>query len=257
MMLAIVVIIISCSKKEGNNNPPVEKKKCAWVAGWEDSTGYGMIIYSADAGETWVRQGEGQAQLQGIWAINSQRIFVVGGVGGDTDDERGFVSHTIDGGVTWDSIVPANDYNRHEWIGVVSNGNTVVIYGGASHYMASTDEGETWRYDSILGMSGGTRPADINHMIMLNPQTWWVACDEGHIALTTDGGSTWTIQQTGQGGYFLVGIDAWDSQLALAVGTSESLPKNVPILKTSNGGTNWEVKQTFNADLNKVTFIKD
>jgi len=348
LVMTIIVVIISCSKNE-DNPVPAERKKCAWVSGSEDSTGYGMILYSSDAGETWVRQGQGTTALQGIgvldiwaldennvwatgtnnvilrtinggqtwtrvpalpnqantelmsisivnntniwisgsggtvynsidgglnwtmfdttffqsggmqgiWAINSQRIFVVGGVAQIGQAERGFVGYTVDGGATWESFVPTNDYNKNEWIGVVSNGNTVVIYGGKSHYMMSTDEGETWRNDSVSGAGGGGTPADINHLIMLNSQTWWGAFDMGHIGLTTDGGLTWSIQETGHGGDYLVGIDAWDSQLALAVGTSEGLPKDVPILKTSNGGANWEVKHTYNSNLNKVTFIKE
>ena len=345
IVMAAIIIIISCNKKD-DDPVPVERKKCAWVVGMEDSTGYGMILYSADTGETWVRQGQGSTALQGIgvediwaldennvwatgtnnvilrtinggqtwsriqapanianmnlmsisivdntniwisgdngtiynstddgstwtmfdtsffhnggmqgiWAISPEKIYVVGGIGSGA--ERGFIGYTLNGGATWDSVFPANDYNRHEWIGVTASGNTIVVYGGKSHYMVSTDGGTTWKNDSVPGVSGGAGPADINHLIMLNSQTWWGAFDEGHICITTDGGSTWTLQQTNQGYYYMVGIDAWDSHLALAVGTSEGLPEKVPILKTSNGGAHWEVKHTYNSNLNKVSFIK-
>lgn len=33
----------------------VSKKKCAWVVGDYGGTGYGMILYSADGGDTWER----------------------------------------------------------------------------------------------------------------------------------------------------------------------------------------------------------
>ncbi|MCK4408006.1 MAG: hypothetical protein KAV44_10045 [Bacteroidales bacterium] len=347
IVMAAIIIIISCNKK--NDDPvPVERKKCAWVVGWEDSTGYGMILYSADAGETWVRQGQGSTALQGIdvddiwaldennvwatgtnnvilrtinggqtwsriqapaniantvlmsisiidntniwisggsgivynsidggstwtmfdtsffhcggmqgiWAINPQVVYVVGGISKNTDNERGFVGYTQDGGATWDSVFPANNYNKHEWIGVTASGNTIVVYGVKSHYMVSTDGGTTWKNDSIPGTGGGGTPADINHLIMLNSQIWWGSLDMGQIYLTTDGGSTWASQLSGQGGKYLVGIDAWDSQLALAVGMSVSWPEQGPILKTSNGGAHWEVKHTYNSNLNKVSFIK-
>ena len=347
MMLTIIVVTNSCSKKE-DKTPTILKNKCAWVSGQEDCTGYGLILYTPDAGENWVRQGQGQASLQGIdvvdiwavdedivwavgsknrilrsqnggqgwfqiqapvhpanpellsisvinrnniwisggngavynstdggnnwtmfdtsffhsggmqgiWAITPEKVYVVGGIGGKKSAERGFIGYTLNGGATWDSVFPADDYNRNEWIGVTSAGNTIVVYGGKSHYMVSTNGGTTWINDSIPS-TGGVDGSDINHLIMLNPQTWWGALDEGHIYITTDGGSIWTAQKTGQvGGYYLVGIDAWDRQLALVVGTSEQVPKNVPILKTSNGGTLWEVKYTCNSDLNKVSFIK-
>ncbi len=80
--------------------------------------------------------------------------------------------------------------------------------------------------------------------------------DMGHICFTTYGGSTWTIQETDEGGSFLVGIDAWDSQLALVVGTLSGYPPYGPILKTSNGGTLWQTKHEYNTYLNKVSFIK-
>ncbi len=122
--------------------------------------------------------------------------------------------------------------------------------------MVSTDGGTTWRNDSVPGTGGGGRHADINHLIMLNPQTWWGACDEGQIVITTDGGITWIVQQTGQGGFYLVGIDAWNSNLALAVGVGESWPVKGPLLKTSTSGILWEKKLLSDSGLEKVTFIK-
>jgi photosystem II stability/assembly factor-like uncharacterized protein len=344
VLLIMTGIISSCSKKS-NNSSPAERNKYAWVAGQVDSTGYGQIFFSADSGETWVRQGEGIAALknidvndiwavdenniwaigsgnsilktidggktwirlqapvnqtsgnllaisivnktniwisgsggtvynsadngntwkmfdttffhvglmQGIWAITPQKVYVVGGIG--VPLSRGFIACTLNGGVTWDSVSPANNYNIHEWIGAASYGNTIVVYGGRAHYIVSIDGGLTWMNDSVPG-TGGISGADVNHLVMLNSLTWWGAFDLGEIFLTKDGGTTWASQQTGQTGEYLVGIDAWDSQLALAVGMAASWPKTGPILRTSNGGTNWITKMTSTANLYKVSFIK-
>lgn len=345
VVMVVIFIIISCNKNE-DDPVPTERKKYAWVVGSEDSTGYGMILFSADGGENWVRQGEGSAALQGIgvgdiwavdennvwatasnnvilrtknggqtweripapeyypnnelmsisivnetniwisggngivynstddgntwamfdtnffhkggmqgiWAISSEKIYVVGGIGSSIDI-RGFIGYTLDGGDTWDSVFPANDYNRHEWIGVTAFENTIVVYGAKSNYVVSTDGGTTWKNDS-LPSAGGIGGADINDLIMLNSQTWWGALDQGHIYLTTDGGSNWIAQQTNEGGSYLVGIDAYDSQLALVVGTLSGWPPYGPILKTSNGGTLWQTKHVYNSYLNNVSFIK-
>jgi photosystem II stability/assembly factor-like uncharacterized protein len=343
--MIMVVMIISCSKN--NDNPQtVAKKPYAWVAGARDSTGYGMILFSADSGETWVRQAQGTTALkdidvwdiwavdentvwavcsgnvilktsdggqtwnriqapasiistrlsaisiinktniwisgsggtvynstdngntwtmfdtnffhkslmQGIWAVTPQKIYVVGKAGVSTPG--GFIGYTLDGGTTWDSVFPANGYNRNEWIGVAASGNSIVVYGGKSHYMVSNDGGASWKNDSAPS-SGGGGGADFNHLIMLNPQTWWGAMDEGHIYLTTDGGMTWISQSTKEGGSYLFGIDAWDSHLALVVGESNGWPNRGPILKSSNGGTNWGLKKVYRSNLAKVSFIKN
>lgn len=344
IVMVVIIIIISCNKKE-DDPVPTERKKYAWVSGEADSTGYGMILYSADSGDTWVRQGEGSAALQGIgvgdiWAVDEnnvwatasnnvilrtknggktwervpapeyypnnellsisivnetniwisggngivfnstddgstwtmfdtnffhkggmqgicaispEKVYVVGGIFGKS--ARGFIGYTLDGGVTWDSVFPANDYNRHEWIGVTAFGNTIVVYGAKSNYVVSTDGGITWKNDS-LPSAGGIGGADINDLIMLNSQLWWGALDQGMIYLTTDGGSNWTAQQTDQGGFYMVGIDAWDSELALVVGFPSTWPAQGPILKTINGGTLWEMKHIYNSPLSAVSFIK-
>jgi photosystem II stability/assembly factor-like uncharacterized protein len=345
IVIMIMFITISCHKKNEDPDNPAGKKKYAWAVGAQDSTGYGTILFSANGGDTFVRQGEGSlalqgidiadiwamdeynvwaigsnnvvlktsnsgltwervptpaispdpnlmsisivnktgiwisgsggvvyhssdngiswtlfdtaffqnASLQGIWAISPEKVYVAGGT--STSQARGFIAYTLDGGATWDSLVPAGDYNRNEWIGVCSSGNTIVVYGCKAHYIVSTDGGTTWKNDSL--QTGGTNGSDINHLIMLDSQTWWGAFDQGQIYITKDGGTTWAEQPTGQGGYYLVGIDAWDSQLALVAGTPLSMPFVSPILKTTNGGTTWEKKYTSKSRLWKVTFIKD
>ena len=348
MMIGSFIIIYSCKKNDNSNPDPSAKKKCAWVVGDADSTGYGMILYSPDGGDTWERQGMGSAALdsidlmdvwaldennvwavgsknailhttdggktwmridspvnpsnpilqslsiinntnlwisgskgtvynstdggntwamfdtnffqgglmQGIWAHTPDVIYVVGDVSDQPGANRGFISKTLNGGNTWDIITPVNDYNKWQWIGVTSYGNTVVVYGRKSHYVFSIDGGITWKNDSIAD-TGGIGGADINHLIMLDSQIWWGAFDLGNIYITEDGGSNWIKQLTPSlGGEFLVGIDAWDRQLALAVGESDGWPLGGSILKTSDGGDIWELKDSQKVQLSKVSFIR-
>jgi len=345
MALAVMVMTAACNKQKDDPDNPAGKKKYAWAVGAQDSTGYGMILFSPDGGDSWTRKGAGSpallgidigdiwavdeynvwaigsdnvilktsnsgetweriptpvlspapnlmsisivnktniwisgsggvvyrssdnggtwtlfdtaffknAGLQGIWAVSPLEVYVAGGT--NSSQSRGYIAYTLNGGATWDSLVPADDYNRNEWIGVCSSGSTIVIYGCKAHYIVSTDGGITWKNDSL--QTGGTNGADINDLIMLDPRRWWGAFDQGQIFFTTDGGTHWTEQPTGQGVYYLVGIDAWDPQLALVVGTPLSMPFVSPIIKTTDGGTTWLRKDTIKSRLWKVTFIKD
>ena len=347
-IIAFFFISFSCKKKKDDDPQPTEKKKYAWVSGAHDSTGYGIILFTPDAGETWERQGLGssalqgidvsdiwavdennvwacgtgnsilnttdggqswtkiqpsnqnnpnlsmisivdltdiwicgdsgtiyrskdkgntwsmiesniinQAFLQGIWAIDTETVYTVGM---QSTNSRGFIACTHDGGNTWDTISPAENYNKWEWIGAVAYGETIVIYGTKAHYMVSMDAGSTWKNDSVPDAGGGGGEADINDLIMLDEDTWWGAFDMGNIFITRDGGTTWTQQGVPDvaGGSFLVGIDCWDEDLALVVASGFYYPPVSPILKTENGGSSpWTKQYMADAPLWKVSFIKD
>jgi photosystem II stability/assembly factor-like uncharacterized protein len=354
LLLAIVsgmfLIPFGCKHKDNETEPAPAKAKYAWVVGNKDSTDYGMILFTPDGGDTWQRQGEGSAALQGIdlygvwavdtstvWAvgsgntvlkttdggiswvritglptpattamlsisiagskdvwisgghgtvlnskdggstwtvfdtnffhiglmqgihaINPQTVYVAGGV--ETGKNyRGFIARTANGGQTWDSVVPEQDYNRHEWIGVkASDAVHIVVYGGQAHYVYSVDAGVSWKNDSVPGTGGGgTGGADINCLAMLDAKTWWGAFDYEGIFLTSNSGATWTKQPSaGPGAMWLFGIDYYDRNLALIVAESSMSPTG-KIIKTSNGGTTWELKYHSRSMLKKVSFIKN
>ncbi len=348
IMGLVIIIINGCKKDNDPQDPTPAQKQYAWVVGVEDSTSYGMILFSPDGGDTWLRQGEGSPALQnnslfdvwavdtnivwavgansciiktndggktwvsitspqippatnlqsisvvgyndiwisgesgtvinskdggntwnifdtaffhsglmqGIYAINSQTVYVAGGFPVD-NGVRGLIARTTDGGQTWDSLIPGNNYNQHEWIGVkASDLNNIVVYGGQAHYTASHDAGATWKNDSVPA-SGGGGGADINCLAMIDAQTWWGAFDYDGIYITSDGGTSWTNQSSsGPGGMWLYGIDYYDRNLAVIVAPSSSTPTG-KIIKTSNGGKVWELKYNSRSGLFKVSFIKN
>jgi len=346
VLLFVLTMQFGCKKDEPEPDPV--KKKYVWAVGFPDSTNYGMIYFSGDGGENWIRQGEDQEALQnayihdvwavdentvwavgvnnlilkttdgginwnrvtpskyrsgedlssisiigkddiwisgtivyhspdgentwitiqsdvltdkymqGIHAINSEIIYVVGA---PLNTTYGFIARTIDGGKTWDSIVPTNNFNKNEWIGVTSSDpDNILIYGGTSHYMFSNDGGQSWRNDTT-GISGGNSVGgpDINNLTMVDKQTWWGAMDNDNIGLTTNSGnSPWVNQGPAPRplDMFLVGIDNYDKDLCVIVGETASYPPAGKIIQTSNGGKVWELKVNTGAAMKKVSFIK-
>jgi photosystem II stability/assembly factor-like uncharacterized protein len=228
---------------------------------WISGSG-GRVYNSNDGGVTWTVFDTSFFQngnMQGIFAITPQVVYVAGGIYGSASHVRGFIARTTDGGQSWDSITPADNYNRHEWIGVkASDINHIVVYGGTSHYVFSNNAGITWNNDSVPASGGGgTGGADINCLAMLDSRTWWGAFDYDAIFITADGGASWTKQASaGPPGMWLFGIDYYDRNLCIIVGQgSES--KTGKIINTSNGGALWNLRYFADAWINKVSFIKN
>lgn len=221
-----------------------------WISG-----AYGLIIHSADGGNTWDEiQSEviSDYYLQGINAVTSDLIYVAGG---HNTSDSGFVAFTRDGGQTWEELVPQDNYDKNRWIGCTSSDeNNIIVYGGKSHYMLSTDGGQTWKNDSVPD-TGGTGGADINCLKMLNNQTWWGAFDYDYIGKTTNAGGTWTKQTSaGPGGMWLLGIDYYNNDIGVIVGES-SMSLDGKILNTIDGGNTWELALSTDVHMYKVSFI--
>lgn len=226
-------------------------KSNIWICG-----AHGLVLHSNDEGNSWTSIESdvlSNFYLQGINAITSNLIYVAGGH--ETTDS-GFVATTINGGQTWEEFVPKDNYNKNRWIGCSSyNESTIIIYGGHSHYMISIDGGTTWKNDSVLG-TGGTGGADINCLKMLDGQTWWGAFDYDYIGITSNAGNAWSKQQSvGPGGMWLLGIDYFDRDIGVIVGES-SMSLKGKILNTIDGGNTWNLADTTDVHMIKVSFIK-
>ena len=80
LVLSILLAVSSCKKDDPQ---PVEKKKYAWATGAVDSIGYGTILFTPDAGETWARQGVDNPAFEGVdfldvWAIDENTVWASG-----------------------------------------------------------------------------------------------------------------------------------------------------------------------------------
>lgn len=352
VLLSILAIQFGC-KKDGPEPNPVNKKY-VWAVGFADSTNYGLLYFSADGGENWTRQGEGQTALQGIgltdvwavdentvWAVAEQNVILkttdggtnwsrvhppsdspgiglssismisnnhiwisgspgvvyhsadggqnwtsiqspvlegthlqgihavndniiyVAGAQAPPNSTTGFIAHTTNGGQTWEELVPADNFNKNEWIGVTSSDpNNIIVYGGTSHYVYSNDGGQSWMNDSTR-ISGGNSNGgpDLNDLKMLDAQNWWGAFDNDNIGLTTNAGSSPWVNQGGDASpkpknMFLVGIDYYDEDFCVIVGENAGHYNDGKIIYTSNGGHLWKLGLATGARMQKVSFIK-
>lgn len=204
-----------------------------WVCG--DS---GLVIFSDDDGESWtvcdLPETASEYLIQGIHAINENVIYAVGN---KSTPRNGIVLRSEDGGQSWEEIDLPNNYNDNGWIGVkATDENHVIIHGSQGHYAVTANGGKQW----VTG--GPLFPKDINSVVMIDSSTYWAACDYDTIALTEDGGISWEEQSSpGMSNSFLLGIDALDRNNALVVGSSAGYPQFGKILRTTDGGENWEV----------------
>ena len=225
-----------------------------WISGGTSNTG--VVCKSADDGMIWTLQDTalfGNYLMQGILAINSQVIYAVGNNSGSP--WLGKICRTLDGGITWDSVHLTDNYNKRvSWIGVAATDeNHVVVYGQTNHYAYTTNGGLSWTNDSAVFGSTGT--ADINHLVMLEDLTWWAALDMGNILKTLDAGNSWEYQgASGSGSMYLMGIDAYDNNLAIVTGQSLNWPVSGNILQTKDGGNTWVERKNTDFWMEKVAF---
>lgn len=191
LIIVLISTIISCSKKENTNNPPPGREKYAWVVGSQDSTGYGMILFSSDAGNTWVRQGQNTAALQGIdvvdvFALDENNVWAVG--------TQNTILRTLDGGKSW-TRVPAPAHPAHPElmsISIVFNTN-IWISGSNGAVYNSTDAGNTWTvFDTNFFHSGGMQGiCAITQEVVYVTGGVGKRSERGFIARTMNGGTTW------------------------------------------------------------------
>ena len=204
-----------------------------WISG--DS---GLVIFTEDDGDTWtvcdLPESAADYLIQGIHAINQNVIYAVGN---KSTPRAGIVLKSENGGQDWEEIDLPNNYNDNGWIGVkATDENHIVIHGGQGHYVVTANGGKQW-------VTGGPLFAkDLNSLVMLDSSTCWAACDFDTIILTEDSRISWEEQPpAGTSNSFLLGIDALDRNNALVVGSSAGYPQFGKILRTTDGGKNWEV----------------
>ena len=246
-------------------------------------TGYpGKIYKTTNGGTNWVSQLSGSsAQFYSIEFPENEQTGVVVGTFGN-------YMRTSNGGVSWTSYSVPDPNNNFMYSVSFSNANTGIAAGMIGSLLRTTDAGISW-----TSIRKGPNKWTESVCFPLNSQTGWV-CGSGLIMKTTNGGAEW-IPQSADGntvmfreilfpfdnetGYAVGGtgrifktIDGgqnWVRQIVVGVG-AELLDIDFPvnastgfisgdrvILKTTNGGDNWEQLNSPSIFLNAISFPAD
>lgn len=148
------------------------------------------------------------------------------------DNQNGWASgstmqRTTDGGQTWNAINTNNVYpeQRIKFFDPL-NGIGIDIF----HFYRTTDGGAHWTQTPLADPVTSISAWDL---VFLDPQTGYLACGNGRMLSTTNGGTTWIFHQAGNIDEYFTGISAADDQTLVMLG------ENGRIVKTNNSGSTW------------------
>ena len=180
----------------------------------------GKILLTSDGGEIWDSASFNIAlKLNGVFFASEQVVYTVG--------EEATVLKSTDGGINWTDVGLDSSYTLNSLFFI--NENTGWVVGNSRRRFQTTNGGISWEPHHIT-----TNYENINSVFFINANKGW-ALGSGIVAITNDGGETWTEISTtywDQKSIFFVddytgyitGNDTWDEGF---------------ILKSTDGGLTW------------------
>jgi photosystem II stability/assembly factor-like uncharacterized protein len=191
---------------------------------------YSNVFRTNDGGATWDSLlGRPLFSISKIFflkirALDSLRAWICGSaspVGGGTE-----VMRTTDGGKSWSRTLSAYSQEGNIFNALsVSSDSAIAALFSYSVLIHTRNGGASWRMDTLAGTFNAiSRPM---------PNYIWLVGDAGNIVQTTNGGLTWSHQQSNVKSD-LFSISALDTSNLWAAGD------NGLILRTTNGGITWD-----------------
>ena len=141
----------------------------------------------------------------------------------------GNIRRTTDAGATWEVQLSTNGGNAdtlYDVDFVDTNVGWAICY---TNFLKTVNGGATW---AKYGFGVATNLALMRSIEFVNSSTGYACGYYGRILKTTDGGSTWTVQNSGTNAwlYKIRFIDGW---------TGWCCGDDLAMLKTTDGGANW------------------
>jgi len=257
VFMSIISAGAGCSRKEQKMQSPdikmITRENLHGVIAPDDNNiwitgGYGAIYHSSDSGKNWAKQNSGEKETticDGVF-LNASIGWMVG--------INGTILHTTDGGARW---TRQNTGTKQHLFGISfvdeKHGWAVGEWGTIIH---TSDGGATW--------SSQHKEMDksFNNIFFVDTQNGWLVGERGTLLHTTDGGATWNPQtpkaferasleeQLENPPPSLFGVCFSDKNTGWACGIPGT------IIKTTDGGTTWEVLPTGTKHTLYTIFIK-
>ncbi|MCX6162127.1 MAG: T9SS type A sorting domain-containing protein, partial [Ignavibacteriae bacterium] len=202
------------------------------------NTGYavgnpGTVLKTTDAGATWFSQSIPTTDiLHYVLFTDVNTGYIASGV---YASNGGNLFKTTNGGNSWNAQILPN--YAHFYSIYFNNSNTGYVSGSRT-ILKTTNAGITWQYYEFPNYHTFTSIyfVDINTGFATGSKAYYDLV----IIKTTDGGTSWfdTFANSAYG-YFFYGINFIDANTGVAVGGYTG-PGNAFILRTTNGGVNWD-----------------
>ncbi|MBI5217838.1 MAG: T9SS type A sorting domain-containing protein, partial [Bacteroidia bacterium] len=194
----------------------------------------GLLVKTTDAGQHWAPYSfDNKTEWYHIQFFDIMKGYLVG----SKDYSNGFLYSSADGGFTWNLkktfinvyLRDAHFFNINEGVLIGNSKNTYIPYS-----YKTTDAGATWtiNYDIQHG--------DMQDIFFTDDHTGYIATNDA-LYKTYDAGSHWILQsQMDTLSFVSVYFTAGDTGYA-AARNNNNYTKGY-LLKTTNGGNNWENK---------------
>jgi len=206
-------------------------KDTAWTVGY-----HGTILATGDGGRTWSSKKTDtipDVQLQGVYALDAKNVWVTG----CNSDGYATVFRTADGGASWVRKGSPAELPDHLLDIKALDDDTAWTIGGGTSVLHTTDNGQSWTKKTL---GGGF--FDANGVAGVGRDTVWVVTDSDGIYRTSNSGASWKQQTAAGGNYYLMCIDALNTQYAWASGIyvdHEGKTSGI-IENTVDGGGTWK-----------------
>lgn len=246
-------------------SPDIPVTSYAAIAGfgsdrvWALGTG-GIILYSSNAGDDWVQQGQGinpMLQFQSICVVDQNHVWAVGTV--DTETEKSpYVYYTRDGGGSWNRMGEgAFDPVVTGFIDVHAiDSNYCWVVGTASSAYVTEDGGQTWQSMMVPGAL-----AHNNGVCIVDKECTWLATDYSTANLNVGVKDEWSSFHlpTSNGAIWpvTIGVTVMNRDTLWMVTSAGGTEVNGEVFFTQNGGADW-VKQDIPviSSFRRITFPK-